>query len=238
MAVVRGLALNDSASPQRASGAVSDARQRILARIRERQGKPAERGEAETTLVRAHLDAHPRNPAPRDTWDPVAQFRDRAISLASTVDDIEQVHDVPACVARYLEEQSLPLKAVCWPELAMLDWAGAGIAIEARSARGDDLVGITGAYCAIAETGTLMMLSGAGTPPSVSLLPETHIAVVRRDRIVSRMEDSWALCRAERSELPRAATFISGPSRTADIEQTVTLGAHGPYRVHVVLVGS
>jgi L-lactate dehydrogenase complex protein LldG len=234
----REIARDDPVASPCESRALNDARQRILTRIRERQGKPAAREDAETALVRAHLDAHPRNPAPRDTWEPVARFRDRALSLSSTVDEITRLHEAPGCVAKYLQDQALPSKAVCWPELATLDWAAAGIGVEARSARGDDLVGITGAYCAIAETGTIMTLSGADTPPSVSLLPETHIAVVYCARIVSSMEDAWALCRAERSELPRAVNFISGPSRTADIEQTVTLGAHGPYRVHVVLVRS
>ena len=86
------------------------------------------------------------------------------------------------------------------------------------------------------ETGTLVTLSGPQTPPTVSLLPETHIAVVRASRVVRAMEDAWALVR-EAGGMPRAVNFISGPSRTADIEQTVTLGAHGPYRVHIVLVG-
>ncbi|MNC91984.1 Lactate utilization protein C [compost metagenome] len=52
------------------------------------------------------------------------------------------------------------------------------------------------------------------------------------------MEEAWQLARAELGQLPRAASFISGPSRTADIEQTVTLGAHGPYRVHIICVGA
>jgi L-lactate dehydrogenase complex protein LldG len=69
----------------------------------------------------------------------------------------------------------------------------------------------------------------------VSLLPETHIAIVAADRVVAYMEQAWELARAELGRLPRAVNFISGPSRTADIEQTVTLGAHGPYRVHVIL---
>jgi L-lactate dehydrogenase complex protein LldG len=237
MPVARRIARDEPASSNE-SEAMTDARQRILARIRERQGKCAERDDSETALVRAHLEAHPANPGPRDMPDPITRFRERALSLASTVDEVEQLDNVPACVARYLEKQALAPEAVCWPELATLDWAAAGISIEARASRGDDLVGITGAFCAIAETGTIMTLSGAHTPPSVSLLPETHIAVVRRERIVSRMEDAWALCRVERNELPRAVNFISGPSRTADIEQTVTLGAHGPYRVHVVLVAS
>jgi L-lactate dehydrogenase complex protein LldG len=116
-----------------------------------------------------------------------------------------------------------------------LDWSGAGIRVEARAARDTDLVGITGAFCAIAETGTLMTMSGRDTPSTVSLLPETHIAVVRKSRIMRGMEEAWQLMREEVGRPPRAVNFISGPSRTADIEQTVTLGAHGPYRVHVIL---
>jgi L-lactate dehydrogenase complex protein LldG len=117
-----------------------------------------------------------------------------------------------------------------------LEWRAAGINVESRAAVGSDLVGVTGAFCAIAETGTLMMLSGVRTPATTSLLPETHIAVVRTARIVRGMEDAWQLLRDEIGQLPRAVNFVSGPSRTADIEQTIVLGAHGPYRVHIVLV--
>jgi L-lactate dehydrogenase complex protein LldG len=81
-----------------------------------------------------------------------------------------------------------------------------------------------------------MMCSGRDTPATASLLPETHIAVVSRSRILAGMEDAWDLLRREIGSMPRAVNFISGPSRTADIEQTVTLGAHGPYRVHVMLI--
>jgi L-lactate dehydrogenase complex protein LldG len=132
----------------------------------------------------------------------------------------------------------LPHAAVCWSELAALDWRAAGIDVAAREARDTDPVGITGAFCAIAETGTLMTLSGRDTPAAVSLLPETHIAVVRKSRIVRGMEEAWQLMRDELGAPPRAVNFISGPSRTADIEQTVTLGAHGPYRVHVIVVAA
>ncbi len=212
------------------------ARERILALIRERQGKRAHPGAEEIDAVRSHLAAHPRNAAPRDAWEPLARFRERALLLASTVEDAPDRAAVPARVATYLQEHGLPSKAVCWSELADLDWAAAGVATEARPARGDDLVGITGAFCAISETGTLMMLSGPDTAPTVSLLPETHIAVVRRERVLRSMEDAWTLLREHAAALPRAVTFISGPSRTADIEQTVTMGAHGPYRVHIILV--
>ena len=238
MRVARETLPDEPAATCRECGTVSESRRRILARIRARQGKTAERDAAETALVRAHLDAHAVNPTPHDAPDPIAHFRSRALSLASTVDDAARFEEVPARVARYLRERALPLQVVCWPEFVALDWAAHDIAVEARCARGEDLVGITGAYCAIAETGTLMLVSGADTPSTVSLLPETHIAVVHESRIVSKMEDAWALWRAENRELPRAVNFISGPSRTADIEQTVTLGAHGPYRVHIVIVGN
>ena len=209
----------------------------MLARIRERQGKPREPQPAEIEAVRAHLAAHPRNAAPRDQWDTLTRFRERALSLASTLDEVQTMNTVPAAVARYLAAGSLGTRAVCWSGLASLDWTGSGLEVEARSARGDDFVGITGAFCAIAETGTLMLLSGPRTPGAVSLLPETHIAILRAERIVRSMEDAWALLRREHAAMPRAVNFVSGPSRTADIEQTLVLGAHGPYRVHVVLVG-
>ena len=168
-------------------------------------------------------------------WEPVARFRERALGLASTVDEVEALADVPAAVALYLKSRSLPLTAVCWTELAALDWRAAGIGIAVREARDSDLVGITGAFCAIAETGTLMTVTGPQTPAAVSLLPETHIAIVSAARIVRGMEEAWQLMRDELKQPPRAVSFISGPSRTADIEQTVTLGAHGPYRVHIVI---
>ena len=120
-----------------------------------------------------------------------------------------------------------------WPDC---DWAGAGLHVAERAANGDDLVGITGVFCAVAETGTLVVLSGPDTPAASSLLPETHIAVVPVSRIVPGMEEAFALIRAECGELPRAVNFISGPSRTGDIEQTLVLGAHGPYRVHIILL--
>ena len=100
---------------------------------------------------------------------------------------------------------------------------------------GEDKVGLTGSYCAIAETGTLVMLSGEDQHATTSLLPETHIAVVSRSRILRTMEEAWELIRNETESVPRQVNFISGPSRTADIEMTLVYGAHGPYRVHVII---
>jgi len=210
-------------------------RDNILARIRAAQGRSGAPDDAEREAVREYIRAHPQGPRPASDGDLVTRFRERVLSLASTWDEVGAISEIPAAVAGYLRENDLPLRAVCWKEFIDLDWAGSGLEIDARNARGDDLVGITGAFCAIAETGTLMMTSGPRTPAAVSLLPETHIAVVSRARIVRGMEEAWGLLRAEFEHLPRAVNFISGPSRTADIEQTVTLGAHGPYRVHIIL---
>lgn len=215
-----------------------NARENILARIRARQAKSALPDAGEREAVHAHIAAHPQNPRPATNWDPVARFCAEALELASTVDEVESLAAAPAAIARYLKAQRLPREAVCWEAFADLNWRAAGIEIAVRAARETDLVGITGAFCAVAETGTLMTLSGPQTPAAVSLLPETHVAIIEKSRIVLGMEEAWQRVRAERREPPRAVSFISGPSRTADIEQTVTLGAHGPYRVHIILVGN
>jgi L-lactate dehydrogenase complex protein LldG len=214
------------------------ARKNILATIRARQGKAPSPTAAEREAVRAHIAMHPQSPRPRSSWDPMARFREQALILSSTVGEVASPAGVPLAVAHYLVELGIAASAVCWEELSGLNWDAAGMAIETREARDGDLVGITGAFCAIAETGTLMTVSGPRTPPSVSLLPETHIAVVSVSRIVRGMEDAWQLLRDELGSPPRAVNFISGPSRTADIEQTLTLGAHGPYRVHILVTRS
>jgi L-lactate dehydrogenase complex protein LldG len=213
-------------------------RDRILQKIRRLQGRggeapsPAEREQLDTYLKR-----HPRGPLPEAGGDLVARFRLKAEASASSTDRVAAERDVPAAVARHLDAHKLPKSGCVWPALARLDWRGAGLTLEPRAANGDDMVGVTGVFCALAETGTLMMCSGPGTPASASLLPETHVAIVPAARIVPHMEDGWDLLRAEQGSLPRAVNFISGPSRTADIEQTIVLGAHGPYRVHIVVVG-
>lgn len=212
------------------------ARENILRRIRAANGKSGASTAAEREAVIARLRTHARGPLPSMDWDPVPRFKERCIVMMSTVDEVASVRDVPAAVARYLSQNQLPTRGACWPEFASLDWAGAGLELEARPARGSDMVGITGTFCAIAENGTLMMLSGEDTHATTSLLPETHVAVVPAARVVRSMEDAWDLLRRERGALPRQVNFISGPSRTADIEMTLVMGVHGPYRVHVIVV--
>lgn len=214
----------------------SAARKAIFNRIRQAQNRPPEATEAEHAAVADYLAQHSQGPRPSIGADLLTHFKQHALRMSDTIDEVQETADVPGAVARYLDHLAIPRNAIAWRSLDHLDWNTAGINVDFRPPRDEDLVGITGAFCAIAETGTLMLLSGEHTFPSASLLPETHIAIVPKSRIVAGMEDGFSLARAERGVLPRAVNFISGPSRTGDIEQTIVLGAHGPYRVHVILV--
>ena len=213
------------------------ARDNILRRIREANGREGGVSAQEKKSILARLDAHARGPLPTMDWEPLPRFRERCIAMMSSVDEVGSLAEVPRAVASYLTGKNLPTSGACWPEFMELDWAGAGLAIEARPSHGDDRLGITGAFCALAENGTLMLLSGENMHATTSLLPENHVAIVAASRIVRTMEDGWDLLRRERVGLPRQMNFISGPSRTADIEMTLVLGAHGPFRVHVIVVG-
>jgi L-lactate dehydrogenase complex protein LldG len=224
--------------PTKVNMDTSAARQAILKRIRAAHGRPAETTQAERDAVHDYLQRHPEGPRPALGADLVAHFKTQALRMSDTVEQVDAMTDVPAAVARYLTDIGVAPAAIAWQTLSAIEWEAAGLAVEFRPPVNEDLVGITGCFCAIAETGTLLLLSGRESFASAALLPETHIAIVPAARIVAAMEDAFALARAEHGELPRATNFISGPSRTGDIEQTIVLGAHGPYRVHVVIVGA
>lgn len=219
-----------------ATGLFQDSRDRVLGRIRSSLGRSG------ASLRR--VDTSPViGPRPEMTVPLVDRFIEQSLRLSATVDRVESIDAVPSAVAGYLCGLKLPSQAVCWPSLSGWNWAEHGLTVEARppsrALDSTDLVGITGCFAAVAETGTLALRSGPDAPASMALLPETHIAVVHESQIVASMEEVFAQLRTEGSALaamPRALNFISGPSRTADIEQTLVLGAHGPYRVHLVVV--
>jgi L-lactate dehydrogenase complex protein LldG len=218
-------------------------RDAVLASVRKALGRtgPSERARADAL---AYIAAHRQGPRPALQADLVGRFLARATDMASTVARIASLDDVPRAVASYVDALSLPPalaaqkshEGVCWPELAGLDWTGAGLRIEARPTDGHDRLGITGCFCAIAETGTLVFTTSAATPTGTMLLPDTHVCVVRADQVVPGMEEAFARVRTEHATMPRAVNFVSGPSRTGDIEQTIVLGAHGPFRVHILLL--
>jgi L-lactate dehydrogenase complex protein LldG len=212
------------------------AREKILARVRTAQGRTGEATQAERDEVQKIIGQKNIGPRPVLQGDMVERFKKLALEMICTLDEVASESEVPAACKAYLQKNNLPTSGVAWPLFKQLDWNSVGIDVEFRRPTGSDGIGISGAFAALAETGTLMLLSGENTTASVSLVPETHIAILHKNRIVPYMEDAFALLRKEKGDMPRAVNFVSGPSRTADIEQTIVLGAHGPYRVHIILV--
>jgi L-lactate dehydrogenase complex protein LldG len=99
----------------------------------------------------------------------------------------------------------------------------------------DCAVGITGAQAGLADSGSVVVASGHGRSRMASLIPSLHIALLRRDRLWPSLAH-WIHARPDALGTEANWTVITGPSRTADIEQVLTLGVHGPREVHVLLV--
>ncbi len=116
-----------------------------------------------------------------------------------------------------------------------LDWEAHNIQAQPGAAQKSDVYALTGVDCAIAATGTLMLCSSQHTPQSLAALPQHHIAVVHHDQLVERLSDAFQILQNQ-PELCAQTVFISGPSRTADIEQTLVVGAHGPLKLTVILI--
>jgi L-lactate dehydrogenase complex protein LldG len=229
---------------------VNAARDAILAGIRSslKRGPLNPQQQAE---LRARVAAHRRNliPARATTLDHAGQvdlFVRMAEDVQATVALVPSPASAPEAVARYLAAENLPAELVMAPDPTLDDipWDSRPLLrIRRGRAEAADMVGLTPCFAAIAETGTLMLTSGAHTPTTLNFLPDTHIVLVRADQVVATYEDGWDRLRAAAvtgadpgSTLPRTVNFITGPSRTGDIEQRIVLGAHGPRRLHILVV--
>ena len=219
-------------------------RDQILGAVRRSLKRGPVEGEARAALERRLADG-PRGPQPaRAQLEPAAQvglFVEMAEEVKATVARVDDMSAVPAALAGYLKGENLPAEVRMAPNPALeaLDWAGQPLlSVATGIARAEDEVSLTGAFAGIAETGTLMLLSGPAGPTTLNFLPDNHVVVLRASQIVGPYEDGWARLRAARGDdtLPRTVNLITGPSRTGDIEQTIQLGAHGPRRLHIILV--
>jgi L-lactate dehydrogenase complex protein LldG len=219
------------------------ARAAILARVRAAVGVAAT-DDARIAAVRHRLAAHAAGIVPaRAQQQPerlIALFRDMLHSVEATTVRVAFDAIAPE-IARYLAAQQLPLSLRCGsdPLIAAIDWTAIpGLALKAGPAHKDDAVSLTHAFAAAAETGTLFLASGPGNPVTLSFLPETNIVLVRTADILGSYEAALGRLRALYPDgaMPRTLNLVSGPSRTADIEQTIVTGAHGPRRLHVVIV--
>jgi len=216
-------------------------RDAILGRLRESVRRDTD-ADAARAAVTARLKAHPRGTIPArgklDRKGMLDLFTDEATAVSATVKRVSTLDEVPSVVADFLRGENLPttLRVAPDPTLEACPWIDAPM-LEIRHGRAepDDAVTVTGAFAGVAETGTLMLLSGPESPTTLNFLPDTHIVVLRADEMVAAYEDAWDRLRAT-GRMPRNVNFITGPSRSGDIEQTLHLGAHGPRRLHVILV--
>jgi L-lactate dehydrogenase complex protein LldG len=186
-------------------------------------------------VLDARLDHPAANLLPRVDGDVVERFLARAAGLATTVTRVARLADVPAAVAGYVAGKGPRATLVVGTPLADLSWP-APLTVRAGVAGEEDSISVTPCFAAVAETGSLVLLAGPESPTTLNFVPDDHIVVVRRDQVVRHMEEVWARIRGRGAAQPRTVNFISGPSRTADIEQIVQLGVHGPRRLHVVFV--
>jgi L-lactate dehydrogenase complex protein LldG len=220
------------------------ARDVILASIRRSLGVSGSEPPRRQTIT-DRLQTHPPgiiprrgNLAPRER---IALFAAMVEAAAGTVEEIPRAADVPAAVAAYLRAHNLPMLvrrgADAW--LADMPWKRGGLDVTQGRADGSELVAVSHAPIAIAESGTLMLVSGPDNPTTLNFLPDTHIVVVAAIDIAGDYESAWRRLRETYGEgrMPRTVNLITGPSRSADIAQTLILGAHGPRRLHVIVVG-
>jgi len=212
------------------------ARDDILARIRHANAR-APRGPSEPP--------HPIPAIARGTPEAlIDRFMKRAALAGATVMRIDRLAQIPGEIAAFLErEQAARAIAFSHDLFTALDWQAAGITARCGPTQAEDAVSLTPAVAGIAETGSLLVASGPGTPQLRHFLPDIHIAALAVDRVVGGYEEGWAMLRAEAARMhngvmPRAATLITGPSRTSDIERTLQIGVHGPRRLHIVLFSS
>ena len=220
------------------SGTPRDA---VLGMLRRATGRDANMAEA-AAAVRTRLAAHARNTIPargqRETHGLLELFTEQARSVDASVAIVDDFGAVPGAVADYLRGENLPtrLRMAPDPRLDACPWDDAPtLEITRGKGEAEDVVALTGVFAGIAETGTLMLISGPDSPTTLNFLPDAHIAVLNAADLVGCYEDGWDRLRAT-GRMPRSVNFITGPSRSADIEQTLQLGAHGPRWLHIVVV--
>lgn len=221
------------------------ARDLVLATVRRSLGVTG--AEAPRRLeVAARLAGHPSGIVPgRGQLPPAARvdlFVRMVEAAAGTVERTADPAGIPAAVATFLRANNLPLaiRRGADPLLASVPWERTGtLEVRRGPSDGHDLAAVSHAFAAVAETGTLVLTSGPDNPTTLNFLPDVHIVVVGAGDVAGDFESAMARLREHfgAGTMPRAVNLITGPSRSADIEQTLILGAHGPRKLHVIVVG-
>lgn len=226
------------------TAANAERRRQMLERIRTglNEGQTVKtRGEAVAKRLAGHAPHLIPERANKDAAGLKALFTEHLRSQTATVVDVPSTSELPSTVANYLRSQNLPLRLRMGddPRLAALPWSNEpALTIDRGRAQGTDEAGLAHAVAGVAETGTLVMTSGADNPVTINYLPETHVVVVRAADITGNYEAAFEKVRSlmGRGTMPRTLNLISGPSRTADIGGRLVVGAHGPRRLCVLIV--
>ncbi len=170
----------------------------------------------------------------------LALFAAQAESVQATVTRVTQRDDVPGEVSAFLRARNLPasLRHGSDSRLAAMPWQATLLHVTQGPSTGDDVNAVSYGFAGIAETGTMIMLSGPDNPTTLNFLPDNHIVVIDADDILPDHEAVWERMRSKfgSNQMPRTLNMITGPSRSGDIEQTMLLGAHGPRALHIIVV--
>lgn len=230
---------------------MTGSRDEILGNVRRALGRAGPVDEAHAAELHARMTQHRRNLVPARADLPAAErvdlFQSMAEGVYATVQRVADMTAVPGALTEYLKRENLPARVVMAPDptLDAARWDNEPLLEIRRGVPEEpDMVSVTSAPAAVAETGTLVMFSGADHPSTLNFLPETHVVVLPAGRVAKTYEDVWDLLRQRIADsgnggdgmLPRTVNLITGPSRSGDIEQTLLLGAHGPRRLHIILV--
>ncbi len=170
----------------------------------------------------------------------IALFKAEAERAQASVAMVSSAEAVPAAVADYLRDHNLPaaVRMGADARLASMPWGETALEITRGASEGRDLNGVSHAFAGIAESGTLVLVSGEDNPTTLNFLPDNHIVVVNAKDLAGDYEEMWGRIRFTygKGQMPRTVNFVTGPSRSGDIEPTLLFGAHGPRRVHIVVV--
>ncbi|MCV6590685.1 MAG: LUD domain-containing protein [Marinobacterium sp.] len=217
-------------------------RAEILSNIRRGLGR-GEASEAQRKAVFNRLNAKANNLIPKRSQLPHAEqvelFKSMAQEASAEIIELSSTADVPKTVTDWLQNNGIKeLISSSDAELNELDWSPLGdIQRTQRVAMVGDMASITTSFAGIAETGTLMLHSRGESPTTLNFLPDVHLVVLKRSTIVGPYEDAWKKIRGTFGKsMPRTVNMITGPSRSADIEQTLQMGAHGPRTLVILLI--
>jgi L-lactate dehydrogenase complex protein LldG len=229
---------------------MTDARSQILGGIQKslKRGPIAgnQADELEARTLRHAPNLIPARARGLDRKNLADLFERLAGEVQASVARVSSLDQVPDAVADYLARHNLPAEMTAAPDplLDSVPWQRRPLLkLRRGAADGREAVGLSAAFAAAAETATLMLISGSTSPAALNFLPDTHVVVLPASRLVGPLEDAWARLRAMNGDvptagksMPRTVNFITGPSRTGDIEQKIEMGAHGPRRLHIILV--